>query len=112
MMAGSTVMQQSRVLGGAQLPQQRQSAARPAARSSTVRTVAMAKRKVNTFDEAWKKVKCSRDPPARAQRLQPARCRVWMQEAGGNCTRVMLQSYNAPARCSTMRVCDATDVYR
>jgi hypothetical protein len=55
MMAGSTVMQQSRVLGGAQLPQQRQSAARPAARNSTVRTVAMAKRKVNTFDEAWKK---------------------------------------------------------
>lgn len=64
MMAGSTVMQQSRVLGGAQLPQQRPSAARPAGRSSAVRTVAMAKRKVNTFDEAWKKVRRSCDPTA------------------------------------------------
>lgn len=64
MMAGSTVMQQSRVLGGAQLPQQRPSAARPAGRSSSVRTVAMAKRKVNTFDEAWKKVRRSCDATA------------------------------------------------
>jgi hypothetical protein len=64
MMTGSVVMQQSRVLGGAQLPQQRPSAARPAGRSSAVRTVAMAKRKVNTFDEAWKKVRQGCKPTA------------------------------------------------
>lgn len=57
MMAGTSVMQQSRVLGGAQLPQQKASAARPVGRSTAVRTVAMAKRKVNTFDEGWKKVR-------------------------------------------------------
>lgn len=56
-MAGTSVMQQSRVLGGAQLPQQKASAARPLGRSTAVRTVSMAKRKVNTFDEGWKKVR-------------------------------------------------------
>lgn len=56
MMAGTGVMQQSRVLGGVSLPQQKASTARPVGRPAALSTVAMAKRKVNTFDEAWKKV--------------------------------------------------------
>ena len=48
-------MQQS--LAGTRLAQQRPSSARPVGRRGVVSTVAMAKRKVNTFDEAWKKVR-------------------------------------------------------
>ena len=48
-------MQQSLV--GTRLAQQRPSLARQVGRRGAVSTVAMAKRKVNTFDEAWKKVR-------------------------------------------------------
>jgi hypothetical protein len=55
MMASTGVMHQSHTLGGSRLTQHRTRAARPAGRGCAVSPTAMSKRKVNTFDEAWKK---------------------------------------------------------
>lgn len=55
-------MQQSHAVCGTRLTQHRTRAARPAGRGCAVNPTAMANRKVNTLDEAWKKVGRCRRP--------------------------------------------------
>lgn len=54
-MASTGLMQQSAAIGGTRLSLQQPRSTRPSGRAAAVSPVAMAKRKVNTLDDAWKK---------------------------------------------------------